>query len=172
MAEREKMTSGRRGQKDPVEQLLRSKDVSLRMKAVDILAEKRDLPRLVSLLFSESWHVRERAAKALASCGPEVSDLVFPLLDEGYWYVRASAAFIMGELQDDRSFDKLKEMLGESNNTVRAQAAFALAKILSKKRELAENISLEEKILLENTLKAEKAFDLLEAIKGLDEGVS
>lgn len=171
MAEREKMMH-RRGQKDPVEQLLRSKDVSLRMKAVDILAEKRDLPRLVSLLFSESWHVREKAAKALASFGNEVSNLVLPLLNEGYWYVRASAAYIVGEIQEEKSFERLKNMLNENNRTVRAQAAFALAKIVSKKRELADNINLEEKILLENTLKAEKAFDLLEAIKGPDEGVS
>ncbi len=171
MAERES-TRHRRGQKDPVEQLLRSKDIALRMKAVDILMEKRDLPKLVSLLFSESWHVREKAAKALASFGKEVSDLVSPLLNEGYWYVRASAAFVVGEIQDLGSFDRLREMLGEINNTVRAQAAFALAKIISKNRELSKKMSLEEKILLENTLKAEKAFDLLEAIKGTDEGTS
>lgn len=170
MAEREEMKH-RRSQKDPVEQLLRSKDVSLRMKAVDVLRERKDLPRLVSLLFSESWHVREKAALALASFGTEVGDLVLPLLGEGYWFVRASAAQVIGEIQDERAFDRLKEMLRESNETVRSKAAQALAKILSKKSELLEEIDLEEKILLENTLKAEKAFDLLEAVKGSNEGI-
>jgi HEAT repeat protein len=169
MAGREEMKH-KRGQKDPVEQLLRSKDVSMRLKAVDVLLERRDLPGLVSLLFSESWHVREKAAKALADFGKEVGDLVIPLLNEGYWYVRAAAAQVIGEIADERAFDRLKELLRERNNTVRIKAAIALAKIISQNKERMQEISLEEKILLENTLKAEKAFDLLSLIKEGNEG--
>ena len=101
----------------------------------------------------------------MASFGERVGDLVRPLLDEGYWYVRASAAFVVGEIGDVKSFEKLKELMTERNETVRSEACKAIAKLIIKNASLAEKLSLDERVVLENTLKSIKEFDLLDAIK-------
>lgn len=158
-------SGSKKEQKKDVDDLLRSKDILKRFAAVDLLKERGDIERLRDLLFNESWHLRERAAQALASFGERVGDLVRPLLDEGYWYVRASAAFVVGEIGDVKSFEKLKELMTERNETVRSEACKAIAKLIIKNASLAEKLSLDERVVLENTLKSIKEFDLLDAIK-------
>lgn len=158
----------KRGVRDPIEQMLRSKDLAERLKAVQLLAERRDKTRLLSLLFSESWHVREKTAKLLVSFGEEIKDDILPLLDEGYWYVRAAACLIIGEIGDERALPRLVELLKEHNETVRGEAAKAIAKLVKGDRKLYENIDLNDRLILENTLKAQKAFELLEVVKGYE----
>jgi len=158
----------KRGVRDPLEQMLRSKDLAERLKAVQLLAERGDKARLLSLLFSESWHVREKAAQLLISFGEEIKDDLLPLLEEGYWYVRAAVCSIIGEIGDVRALSKLLELLKEPNETVRGKAAIAIAKLVKKDHRLIENIDLNDRLTLENTLKAQKAFDLLEVVKGYE----
>ncbi len=155
--------------KNEVDDLLRSKDLTKRLSAVDILLEKRDVDRLIELLHSESWHLREKAAQALITFGMDVADRVRPLLDEGYWYVRAVASFVLGEIGDEDAFDRLKELLNERNETVKARASVALAKLISKNASLSEKLSIEEKVILENMLKSLKEFDLIEKIRPAQE---
>jgi HEAT repeat protein len=159
----------KRGVRDPIEQMLRSKDLAERLKAVQLLGERRDKTRLLSLLFSESWHVREKTAKLLISFGEEIKDDVLPLLNEGYWYVRAVACSIIGEIGDKRALPRLLELLKENNETVRGEAAKAIAKLIRRDRRLMESVDLNDRLTLENTLKAQKAFDLLEVVKGYEE---
>lgn len=155
----------RRDTKDPIEQLLKSKDLLDRLKAIDILEERRDVERLLNLLYSESWHVREKAAKVLSNFGKNIRRRIEPLLDEGYWYVRASAAFILGEIGDEGVFPKLLSLLKERNETVKGEAAKALAKLIKNNRRLLDSLELDDKITLENTLKSLKEFELMEIIK-------
>ncbi len=168
MAKRDNAERERKGQ---VEQLLKSKDLLARLKAVELLKEMGDKERLLSLLYSESWHVREKAAQALVQFGNEIKERVRPMLDEGYWYVRAAAAYVVGELADFEALPRLKKMLDETNETVRGEVAKAIAKMIKLNRKVLDELDVDEKLKLENTLKALKEFSLLEVIKG-NEGSS
>ncbi len=162
--------SGVKGKpRNEVDELLRSKDITKRLSAVDLLLKKGDREKLIELIRSESWHLREKAADALVTYGLEIADSVRPLLDEGYWYVRAVAAYIVGEIGDEKAFDRLKEMLHEKNETVKAKASVALAKLIKKNVSLMDRLSFEERVILENNLKSLKEFDLIEHIKPLQE---
>ncbi len=151
--------------RDIVEQFLKSKDLLERIKGVELLRERGDKGRLLALLYSDSWHVRERAAQALATFGDLVEDDILPMLHEGYWYVRAAAAFVAGEIESVKAVPELLELLEEKNYTVRNEAARALAKILARHPDLYNEIAPDRRVLLENLLKALKAFDLLEAMR-------
>ena len=160
-----KDTTKRIVKQDPLEHLLKSKDILERLRAVDMLKERGDKDKLIELLYSNSWHVRERAATYIPEFGDDVKDAIPPLLEERFWYVRAAAAYVIGELGDERAFAKLKTMLSEKNETVRGEAAKAVAKIIKKRPKFFEELEPEERITLENTLKSMKEFELLEAIK-------
>ncbi|HOK23362.1 MAG TPA: HEAT repeat domain-containing protein [Candidatus Hydrothermia bacterium] len=82
-----------------IEQLLKSPNILDRFKAVDILAEKRDVGKLISLLYSESWHLREKVQDALSQFTlNELRDKLLPLLNERMWFVRAGAIRVLGNL--------------------------------------------------------------------------
>ncbi len=158
-------SSKRTVKQDPLEQLLKSKDILERLRAVDMLKERGNKDKLIELLYSNSWHVRERAAQYIPDFGEEVKDTIPPLLDERFWYVRAAAAYVIGELGDERAFAKLRTMLTEKNETVRGEVAKAVAKIIRKRHKFFEELEPEERIALENTLKSLKEFELLEGIR-------
>ena len=150
---------------EKVELYLKSRDILERLKAIEMLRELGDKQRLISLLYSESWHTREKAAEALATFGDAVKDDILPLLDEGYWFVRAAAAYILGEIGDVRAVPKLLERLQERNESVKGEAAKALAKILHDHPEVQTEIESDLRLLMENILKDLKEFDLLEGIR-------
>lgn len=151
--------------RDIVEQFLKSRDLLERIKGVELLRERGDKGRLLALLYSDSWHVRERAAQVLATFGDLVEADILPMLNEGYWYVRAAAAYVAGEIQSLKAVPTLLKLLHEKNYTVRNEAARALAKILARHPELYNDVDPEHRVLLENLLKSLKAFDLLEAMR-------
>jgi HEAT repeat protein len=160
-----KDTPKRTVKQDPLEQLLKSKDILERLRAVDMLKERGNKDKLIELLYSNSWHVRERAALYIPGFGEDVKDAIPPLLEERFWYVRAAAAYVVGELGDERTFAQLRTMLTEKNETVRGEVARAVAKIIRKRHKLFEELEPEERISLENTLKSLKEFELLEGIR-------
>ncbi len=151
--------------RDIVEQFLKSRDLLDRIKGVELLRERGDKGRLLALLYSDSWHVRERAAQVLATFGDLVENEVLPMLNEGYWYVRAAAAYVVGEIRSTKAVPTLLKLLHEKNYTVRNEAARALAKILTDHPDLYNDIDPEHRVLLENLLKAIKEFELLEAMR-------
>lgn len=151
--------------KENVEIYLKSRNILDRLKGVDMLKESGNKQRLLELLYSESWHTRERAAQALASFGESVKDDVLPLLQEGYWFVRAASAYIIGEIKDSRALPQLVNKLKERNETVRSESAKAIAKIIKAYPELAGELNPDDRVLLENTLKDLKEFDLLEEVR-------
>uniref|UniRef100_A0A7C2PJS7 HEAT repeat domain-containing protein n=1 Tax=candidate division WOR-3 bacterium TaxID=2052148 RepID=A0A7C2PJS7_UNCW3 len=82
-----------------VEQLLKSNNLLERFKAVELLKESKNLDRLLSLIYSESWHLREKVQEALSQFTlAELKDKLLPLLDEKIWYVRAATINIIGNL--------------------------------------------------------------------------
>lgn len=148
-----------------VESLLKSKSILEKLRAVEILKGKRDKDRLFELLYSESWHVRERAAQVLSEWGSEIEDKTLPLLEEKFWYVRAVAAFILGNVGTEKSIEPLKRHLLERNEPVRIESARALVRIKLRKPEIADLISQEDLKLIEENLKIARDTELLENLK-------
>ncbi len=148
-----------------VEMLLKSRNILDRLQAVQILKEKRDKDKLFELLYSESWHVREKAAEALCEWGSEIEDRTIPLLEEKFWYVRSVAAFILGNVGTEKSVEPLKKHLRERNEPVRIESAKALAKIKLRKPEISELLQEEDLNLVEENLKIARENELLEKFK-------
>ena len=151
--------------RDPVDQMLKSKNILERMDAVDILQRRGDKEKILELIYSESWHLRQKAQEALISFGESIIEMVRPLLNEKFWYVRSAAINILGEVGDTESFSKIKTFLKEKNETVRNNAALALIKLLKKDDKLKEQLDKDERILTENILKNLKEFELLEVLR-------
>ena len=151
--------------RDPVDQMLKSKNILERMDAVEILQRRGDKEKILELIYSESWHLRQKAQEALISFGESIIEMVRPLLNEKFWYVRSAAINILGELGDTESFSKIKTFLKEKNETVRNSAALTLIKLLKKDDKLKEQLDKDERILIENILKNLKEFELLEVLR-------
>ncbi len=160
-----KRTTSGKPQGQSVDSLLKSKNILERLYAVELIKEKRDKEKLFELLYSESWHVREKAAEALCSWGSEIEERIIPLLEEKFWYVRAVAAYILGNVGTEKSVEPLKKHLSERNEPVRIESAKALAKIKLRKPEISEHLTQEDIKLIEENLKIARDTELLEKIK-------
>ncbi len=151
-----------------IEQLLKSGNILERLKAIDLLAEAKQIDRLISLLFSESWHLRERVQEVLGKLITEKElETLLPLLDEKMWYVRAGVIKVLGIHEDTRVFDHIYPHLKERNEVVRANAAVALARFVVKEPQLKEKLSKDDIIVIENALRELNEFELLEKFMSL-----
>ncbi len=82
-----------------IEQLLKSNNIVKKLSAVDMLLERNQLDRLLSLLKSESWHLRIKAQEALSNYTlEELKEKLLPLLEEKLWFVRAAALNVLANL--------------------------------------------------------------------------
>ncbi len=149
---------------DLITKLLSSKNILDRLDAVDILAKEKNKDKLLELIHTESWHLRDRVKKALCGFGKDILEDIRPLLEERFWYVRAAALYILGEVGDAEDFDKIKAYIHAKNRTVRQEASIATVKLLKKYPSLREKLTQDDLVLLENNLKEFKEFDLLDVI--------
>jgi len=120
---------------------------------------------LLSLLYSESWYTREAAADALVALGPRVMDAVFPLLEEGYWYVRAAAFRILGHLESEKLLPHILKALQDNNVAVRLEAARAAVRLFLAHPELKQHLSQEERAEIEAILAHHKELELLQRLQ-------
>ena len=154
---------------DLVKKLLASKNILDRLDAVDILVKEKNKEKLLELIHSESWHLRDKVKKALCTFGKSVLEDVRPLLDERFWYVRAAAIYIIGEIGEAEDFDKIKSFINSKNRTVRQEATVATVKLLKRYPSLKDKLTQDDLVLLENNLKEFKEFDLLDVILKIGE---
>lgn len=178
-----------------IEQLLKSNNLLEKFKAVELLKERKSLDRLLGLIFSESWHLREKVQEALSQFSlNELADKLIPLLDEKIWYVRAAAINILGNLakkelenksaegeaveQEEASLPKGYERIGElfdiitphlleKNEVVRAKTAKAVAQICTLVPFLKGKLSSEQHVIVENQLREMKEFEILQKFLNL-----
>jgi HEAT repeat protein len=178
-----------------IEQLLKSNNLLEKFKAVELLKERKSLDRLLNLIFSESWHLREKVQEALSQFSlNELADKLIPLLDEKIWYVRAAAINILGNLatkelenkgveykaveQEEASLPKGYERIGElfdiitphlleKNEVVRAKTAKAVAQICTLVPYLKGKLSSEQCAIVENQLREMKEFEILQKFLNL-----
>lgn len=91
------------------------------------LEQRRDeeaMSLLVECLCDESWYLRELAESALLRLGDRAGETLLPLLEQGLWFSRVSAARVLGRLGHRPAAAGLLRLTQDSNSTV-VQAAYA-----------------------------------------------
>lgn len=91
------------------------------------LEQRRDeeaMSLLVECLCDESWYLRELAENALLRLGDRAGETLLPLLEQGLWFSRSSAARVLGRLGHRPAAAGLLRLCEDSNATV-VQAAYA-----------------------------------------------
>ncbi len=92
-------------------------------------ADDEALSLLVECLCDESWYLRDQAEEALARIGPEVADVLVPLLEQGLWFTRTSAARVLGRFGHRPAVPGLLRLAEDANETVADAARDALVAI-------------------------------------------
>lgn len=94
------------------------------------LEQRRDeeaMSLLVECLCDESWYLRELAESALLRLGDRAGETLLPLLEQGLWYSRASAARVLGRLGYRRAAGGMLRLCLDDNATVVQAAHLSLA---------------------------------------------
>jgi len=81
---------------------------------------------LVECLCDESWYLRQLAEQAFLNLGMDGAALLLPLLEEGLWFTRTSAAGILGKLGYPPAVPGLLRLTEDENRTVAEAASAAL----------------------------------------------
>lgn len=87
------------------------------------------LTLLVECLCDESWYLRELAEEALLRLGVRSGHALLPLLDQGLWFSRASAARVLGRIGFGPAVPALLKLVADSNETVAEAARLALIEL-------------------------------------------
>jgi len=112
---------------------LKSPNIKRRIKAISKIGElntKQSQTVLLKALSDESWHIRDAAAHAIVKLGDKIFDDIVKLMEEGVWFVRASAAVVFGELGRMEAIPYLIPYFNDSNITLKGNVREALRKII------------------------------------------
>jgi HEAT repeat protein len=96
------------------------------------LEQRRDdeaLSLLVECLCDESWYLRDQAEHALARIGPTVAPVLLPLLEQGLWFTRTSAARVLGGFGHRPAVPGLMRLADDANETVADAARDSLVAV-------------------------------------------
>jgi len=118
-------TPNGRGMPDPLDsrRLAGSRDY---VRSLEHRTDADSLARLVECLSADSSYLRELAEAALLRRGVAVTDALMPLLGQGLWFTRASAARVLGRLGHTAAMPGLLRLSRDSVATVAADACAAL----------------------------------------------
>ena len=93
------------------------------------LEQRRDeeaLSLLVECLCDESWYLRDLAEHALLRLGERGAEALLPILEQGLWFTRSSAARVVGRIGYGPAVPALFRLCSDSNATVVQAARAAL----------------------------------------------
>ena len=93
------------------------------------LEQRRDeeaMSLLVECLCDESWYLRQLAEEAFLHLGDEGAPVLLPLLEQGLWFTRASAAGVLGKLGYPPAVPGLLRLSEDKNRSVAEAAREAL----------------------------------------------
>jgi HEAT repeat protein len=111
---------------------LNARGLTAKREYVRGLEQRRD-PEAISLLIEclcdESWYLRHLAEEAFLHLGEEGAPVLLPLLEEGLWFTRSSAAAVLGQLGYAPAVPGLMELADDQNRTVVDAARAALLAI-------------------------------------------
>ena len=96
------------------------------------LEQRRDeeaMSLLVECLCDESWYLRDLAEHALLRLGDRGGETLLPILEQGLWFSRASAARVLGRLGYRPATAGLLRLCIDANATVVQAASAALVEL-------------------------------------------
>jgi len=102
------------------------------LKEISNIDNTRANSLLFSALSSDSWHLRDLAAKLAGSRGEKFVDKLINMLKSEVWYLRASVAQALGYTGSLRAVEPLLNLLEDRNLTVRDNVVESLRKIIEK----------------------------------------
>jgi hypothetical protein len=108
---------------------LNTRGLAAKREYVRGLEKRRDteaMSLLVECLCDESWYLRQLAEQSFLSLGSEGAPLLLPLLEQGLWFTRTSAAGILGKLGYAPAVPGLLRLTEDENRTVAEAAREAL----------------------------------------------
>lgn len=98
-----------------------------------VRGDAQALSLLVECLCDESWYLRELAEAAFLELGETGAEALLPMLDQGLWFTRVSAARVFGRLGYRRAVPGLLRLTEDANDTVAVAAREALVAIGSRR---------------------------------------
>jgi HEAT repeat protein len=107
----------------------KDKHMLVRSNAIILLSKREaseSLEALIEALKDEEYLVKSNAMVAISAYGKQVSDRVIQALDDADKDVRAGAAWIVGELKDNRAIDALEKVARGDYPLARIQAKASL----------------------------------------------
>ncbi|MDD1750358.1 MAG: HEAT repeat domain-containing protein [Methanothrix sp.] len=121
----------------------KDKHMLVRSNAIILLSKREvteSLEALIEALKDEEYLVKSNAMVAISAYGKQVSERMIQALTDGDKDVRAGAAFVMGELKDNRAVEYLKKVAKDDYPLARihAKASLVAMGILPKKDEKKE----------------------------------
>jgi HEAT repeat protein len=108
---------------------LNTRSLAAKREYVHGLAQRRDaeaISLLLECLCDESSYLRQLAGQAFLHLGDEGAAVLLPLLEQGLWFTRASAAGILGKLGYPPAVPGLLRLAEDKNRTVAEAAREAL----------------------------------------------
>jgi hypothetical protein len=125
----------------------KDKHMLVRSNAI-ILLSKRDLSEtleaLIEALKDEEYLVKSNAMVAIAAYGKMVSDRMIQALDDADKDVRAGAAYVMGELKDNRAVEALEKVAKDDYPLARIQAKASLVAMGKRPKIEAKKVEIED----------------------------
>jgi hypothetical protein len=92
-------------------------------------ADAEALSLLIECLCDESWYLRDQAEQALLRIGPDTATVLLPMLEQGLWFTRTSAARVLGRFGHRPAVPGLLRLAEDANETVAAAARDAMVAI-------------------------------------------
>ena len=122
------MSDDKYGPRNPLD-VLNTRGLTAKREYVRGLEQRRDreaLSLLVECLCDESPYLRELAEETFLRLGDEHAPSLVPLLDQGLWFTRTSAARVLGRLGHRAAVPGLLRLAEDDNETVQRTAIEAL----------------------------------------------
>jgi HEAT repeat protein len=99
------------------------------VRSLEQRSDAEALSLLVECLCDESWFLRDLAEEALLRLGERGAPVLVPLLGQGLWFSRTSAARVLGRAAHRPAVPPLLRLADDANATVAEAARDALAEI-------------------------------------------
>jgi HEAT repeat protein len=125
----------------------KDKHMLVRSNAI-ILLSKREatetMEALIEALKDEEYLVKSNAMVAIAAYGKQVSDRIIKALGDADKDVRAGAAWIIGELKDNRAIEALEKVAKDDYPLARIQAKASLVAMGRGPKKEARKVEIED----------------------------
>lgn len=102
------------------------------VRSLETRRDEEAMSLLIECLCDESWYLRELAEEALFRIGDRSGPALVPLLDQGLWFSRASAARVLGRIGHVAAIGALVALTEDPVHTVRQEAYATLAVLAGK----------------------------------------